>query len=81
MERQKGRVLWLKKRKGEKDEIVFWAGYPDGNLYIYEFKERLPASVLDDILQKHNRECWIYDLNDPKVIYSAGEWKLLQANP
>ena len=28
MEEEKGKVFWLKKRKGEKDLLVFWAGDP-----------------------------------------------------
>ncbi len=78
MEEEKGKLFWLKKRKDEKDLLIFWAGDPKGNIYIYESKESRFAVELETLMQEHNRECWIYELGRPNVIYSAGEWELLQ---
>jgi len=78
MEAQKGRLFWFRKPKDEKDLLIFWAGDPLGSLYIYEFKESLPAQELKSLIQKHNRECWIWELGHSKTIYSAGEWDLLE---
>lgn len=78
MEAQKGKLFWFHKPKDEKDLLVFWAGDPLGSLYIYEFKESLLAQELKNLMQEHNRECWIWELGRPNVIYSASEWELLQ---
>jgi len=80
MEEEKGKVFWFKKRKGEKDLLVFWAGDPKGNIYVYEYKESLLAAELESHLQKHNRECWIYEVGSSHVIFSASEWELLQGS-
>jgi len=79
MEEEKGKVFWLKKRKGEKDLLVFWAGDPKGNIYVYEFKESLLAVELEGLMQKHNRECWIYEVGRRHVVFSASEWELLRS--
>ena len=78
MEEEKGKLFWYKKLKDEKDLLIFWAGDPIGNIYVYEFKESLPATELENLMQQHNRECWIYELGRRSVIFSAGEWELLQ---
>jgi len=78
MEEERGKLLWLKKRKDEKDLLIFWAGDQKGNIYVYELKETLLAIELENLMQKHNRECWIYELGRRSAIFSAGEWELLQ---
>ena len=78
MEEEKGKLFWLKKLKDEKDLLIFWAGDAIGNIYVYEFKESLLASELENLMQEHNRECWIYDVGRPRVVFSASEWELLQ---
>ena len=78
MEEKEGKLFWFKKRKGEKDLLIFWAGYPLGNIYVYEFKESHLAVELESLMQEHNRECWIYELGRRHVIFSAGEWEVLQ---
>ena len=78
MEAQKGKLFWFRKPKEEKDLLIFWAGDHLGSVYIYEFKECLPAQELKSLMQKHNRECWIWELGYSNIIYSAGEWELLE---
>jgi hypothetical protein len=78
MEKEGGKLFWFKKRKGEKDLLIFWPGYRLGNVHIYEFKESIPAVEMDKLMREHNRECWIYGVGTPNVVYSAGEWELLQ---
>lgn len=78
MEEDKGKLFWFKKPKKEKDLLIFWAGDPKGNIYIYEFKESLLANELKNLMEEHNRECWIYELGPRHVVFSASEWELLQ---
>jgi hypothetical protein len=73
----RGKLFWLKKKGKEKDLLVFWAGDPLGNVFIYEFKETKHAIEMESILQNHDRECQIYDLGNYTTVFSAGEWKLL----
>ncbi len=80
MEENRGKLFWFKKRKNERDLLIFWAGDPNGNLYIYEFKESVLANELKRILQEHNRECWIWEFGRPNIIYSASEWELVQGS-
>lgn len=79
MEEKRGKLFWFRRPEQEKDLLVFWAGHPLGSLYIYEFKETVPAKELDDLIQKHNRECWIWSLSHCDIIYSAGEWKSVES--
>jgi hypothetical protein len=58
--------------------LAFWAGDPKGNIYVYEFKERLPAIELESLMQEHNRECWIYEVGRRHVVFSVSEWELLR---
>lgn len=78
MEAQKGKLFWFRKPKDEKDLLIFWAGDPLGSVYIYEFKKSLPAIELENLMQEHNRECWIWELGHSNIIYSAAEWELLE---
>lgn len=52
MER-KPRVYWFKGKKGQKDILLFDAGHELGFVYVYELKESLPASQLENQIQKY----------------------------
>jgi hypothetical protein len=71
-EEERGKLFWFKKPRKEKDLLIFWAGDQKGNIHVYEFKESLVASELEALMQKHNRECWIYEIGRRSVIFSAG---------
>jgi hypothetical protein len=50
---RKPRVYWFKAKKGRKDILLFDAGYELGSIYVYEKKEDLPASELEDQIKKY----------------------------
>lgn len=56
---QKPRLYYFPETSGRKAILIFDSGYsfPDGkrigNIHIYEFKETLPASQVDEQLRKY----------------------------
>ena len=50
---RKPRVYWFKGKKGQKDTRIFDAGYELGSIYVYELKESLLSSELDNQIKKH----------------------------
>ena len=47
------KIYWFRKPKGEKDVLIFDAGYQNGDIHIYEHKETLPAKELNNEIIKH----------------------------
>lgn len=79
MEEIKSKLFWFRKHKQEEQLLIFWSGYPLGNIYVYQFRESLPATELKNLMEKHKGQCEIYDLNyPPTVVFSASEWEFLQ---
>jgi len=74
----KGKLFWLKTKRPAEDLLVFWAGDPLGNIYVYEFKETKNFSELYGIIDKRNREFEISELNYRNTYFSAGEWHLIK---
>jgi hypothetical protein len=58
--------------------LVFWTGDPKGSIHVCEFKESLLAVELGSLIQKHNRECCIYEVERRHLVFSASERKLLR---
>jgi len=50
---RKPRVYWFKAKKGQKDTLIFDAGYELGSIYIYELKESLLGTELASQIEKH----------------------------
>jgi hypothetical protein len=50
---RKPRVYWFKGKKGQKDTLIFDAGYELGSIYVYELKESLLSTELDNQIEKY----------------------------
>lgn len=49
---REGRVYWVSRPKSEKDLLIFDAGYPNGTLYIYEYKESIEVKEIKKQVKK-----------------------------
>jgi hypothetical protein len=54
------RVYWIHKPEGEKDLLIFDAGYVGGDIHIYEFKESIPSENIEEEIKSY------YQNNLPK---------------
>lgn len=46
MYRREPRIYWVKRPRGEKDLLIFDAGYEEGNIYVYEYKESIEVKEI-----------------------------------
>jgi DNA-binding HxlR family transcriptional regulator len=49
---RKPRVYWFKEKKGKKDILIFDAANEWGSIYVYQLKDMLPATHLDNEIKK-----------------------------
>ena len=61
MNKREAKIYWFKKTPPEKGLLIFDAGYNYGDIHIYEHKETLKSTHLDELLKKHGY-CMKWDL-------------------
>ncbi len=44
------RIYYVHKPEGEKDLLIFDGGYPNGNIYVYDFQKSIESNeIMDDV--------------------------------